>query len=435
MSSSPAIDVLERERVLVVGALRGPDDLAPRLRERYPEFVVAQADPYLAAIADLCARPARTVLVDVDPSNPQLENAVAGLREAAGPDAKLVLCCSPDTEPLARKASKTGADDYLLYPLGNDELDALLGPTPAPETAGHTSPPAASMDELAQLAALLATVGDKPMALLEKAAALIRSALGAPGAMIVVDGAAATSGERVIRPVLTAALPGESGVRGQLAVNERPGRPYTLGDAQKLNHYAQLLTNIVAAASQQRRWRQLAFTDECSGLPNRRRLHEQLSAILARAEAERFPVTVLFFDLDDFKSYNDRFGHHAGDEIIRVVGQLFRTHCREQDVIARVGGDEFAVVFWDPEGPRAAGSKHPDCALAVLERIKAALKTQPLPLLGPTGQGTLTISGGLATFPWDAATPDTLLQRADQALLAAKRAGKNRIYLIGDARS
>ena len=428
------LDSLERDRLLLVGS--GPDGGAPWIedvRGRYPDWEVACCDTYLSGIADLARKPARAVLACLDASAAQLDHAVAGLREAAGPSTKLVLCCSPEAEPIARRVLQNGANDYLIYPLMGEQIDAAIGHVRLRAAPATTPAPPTSVEELILLSASLASLSAKPMVLLEKLATLIRTALDARGATVVVEGAAATCGERVTKPVLSAPLTSETGVIGQLTVGERVGRPYTLEDAQKLTHYAGVLSHVLTAASKQRQWRRLAVTDECSGLPNRRFLREELTAILARAQVEHFPVTLLFFDLDDFKSYNDRFGHDAGDEIIRVTGELFRENCREQDVVTRYGGDEFAVVFWDREGPRTAGSKHPQCALSVLDRVKEALRTHRFPLLGPEGQGRLTISGGLATYPWDATAPEELLTRADQALLAAKRDGKNRIYLIGDA--
>lgn len=429
-----ASDTLERDRILLVR--EGPEQDSrwiEEVRGRYPTWEVASCDSYISGIADLTRKPARAVLARVEGSIAQLNNAVAGLREAAGPTTRLVLCCAPESEPIARRAMPSGANDYILLPINGDEIDAAVGYVRLCSSPTLMTLPPVSTQELTLLSASLASLSAKPMVLLEKLAALIHAALGARGAMVIVEGAAAACGEVVTKPVLSAPLTTETGVIGQLTVGERVGRPYTLDDAQKLTHYAGVVSHILAAASKHRQWRQLAVTDECSGLPNRRFLREELTSILERAQAEHFPVTLLFFDLDDFKTYNDRFGHDAGDEIIRVIGQLFRRHCREQDIVTRYGGDEFAVVFWDREGPRTAGSKHPQCALSILDRVKAALRTEPFPLLGSEGQGRLTLSGGLATYPWDATTLDELLKRADEALLAAKRDGKNRIYLIGDA--
>jgi len=426
-------DMLERDRLLLVGKGSTQDSRwIEEVRGRYPTWEVASCETYLSGIAELTRKPARAVLARVDGAAAQLDNAVAGLREAAGSSTRLILCCAPESEPIARRAMKNGANDYILLPIKGDEIDAAVGYVRLHSTPSSMALPPVSAQELTLLSASLANLSAKPMVLLEKLAALVHAALDARGAMVIVEGAAASSGELVTKPVLSAALTSETGVIGQLTVGERVGRPYTLDDAQKLTHYAGVVSHILAAASKHRQWRQLAVTDECSGLPNRRFLREELKSVLERAQAEHFPVTLLFFDLDDFKAYNDRFGHDAGDEIIRVIGQLFRRHCREQDIVTRYGGDEFAVVFWDREGPRTAGSKQPQCALSILDRVKTALRTEPFPLLGSEGQGRLTLSGGLATYPWDAATPDDLLKRADEALLAAKRDGKNRIYLIGD---
>lgn len=437
MISTPELtdDPFERSHLLLVGSGAQASALQAELADRYPDWAIERCDSYLAAIGEVSRRPARTVLGWVDAEVSQLGNAVAGLREAIGDEAKLLLCCTPETEPLARDAVTSGADEYLIYPLDGDALDAAMGLADSRCAVDPrlTVAPAASMEEFVRLGETLACLADEPRDLLNRIVALAATALSAGDVTLVVEGAVAHTGRIRRDPVLSAPLLRGGRTIGHLSIGERTDGAYTPGDVEKLAHYATVVGHILEAASKQRTWRRLSVTDECSGLPNRRYVKQKLEEILTRAAAEKFPVTLLLFDIDDFKTFNDTCGHAAGDEILRVTGQLFRKHCREQDIVARYGGDEFLVLFWDAEGPRVAGSHHPDCALAVLERVREALQAQEFSFVDPTCDRRLTISGGLATYPWDASTGGALIERADAALLAAKRAGKNRIFLIGDA--
>jgi len=190
----------------------------------------------------------------------------------------------------------------------------------------------------------------------------------------------------------------------------------------------------------------LATEDDLTGLKNRRYIREFARQIIERAAAQNGRVTLLVFDIDDFKHYNDEYGHCTGDEILKQAAALMRRCCRGHDVVARIGGDEFAVVFWDDPRPstierrvtsderRQTTSDHPKEALFIARRFVRELEKAGLSSfggLGPEGKGVLTISGGLASFPRDGRTSDELFLLADKALLEAKRSGKNRIYLVG----
>lgn len=419
---------LSSECLLVYPGRSATPQLGSDLKRRFPQWQFTESFSYLQGIVEAASHDFDVVMAVVDPTHPQLHQAVAGLRSAGSSKHRLLLTCTPDTEPLARRMLGAGADDYVLYPFDARELDQALG-LPHVDTSSP-GVPSATMEELQQLSQALECLAGRPKVLLQRIADLVRLALGARGAIVVVQDATATSGEAVTSPVLSAPLTTAAGTIGQISVIERADRPYSPGDAAKLEHYASVIANLFAAASAQERWHQLAMTDECSGLPNRRFLHEKLDLILEHAVRDHLQVSVLLFDVDDFKSFNDRFGHDTGDQIIRTVGNLFRKNCREQDIVARYGGDEFAVVFWDPHGPRVAGSEHPGCALTVFDRVKAALREVRIGALGDQC-AELTISGGLATFPWDASKREALLAKADQALLSAKRGGKNRIYHLG----
>jgi len=185
---------------------------------------------------------------------------------------------------------------------------------------------------------------------------------------------------------------------------------------------------------------QLATVDELTSLKNRRYILEFARQIIDRSRTQNGRVTLMIFDIDDFKHYNDVYGHPAGDEILKEAAALMQRCCRHHDMVGRIGGDEFAVVFWDDpkrskkdleNERRSEEGEHPTEPVFIANRFRRELKNTRFHLLGPEGQGVLTISAGLATFPRDAQNIDTLVDQADKALLEAKRNGKNQIYLVG----
>ena len=192
----------------------------------------------------------------------------------------------------------------------------------------------------------------------------------------------------------------------------------------------------------------LAMEDDLTGLKNRRYVREFLRQILKRASRDDLRVTLLVFDIDDFKHYNDAYGHAIGDNVLRQASAMMLRCCREHDVVGRIGGDEFAVVFWDRPGTpdKATGTSdsaaerrqtkedHPREPLFMAERFRKEISSAELTFLGPKGKGALTISGGLASFPDDGVNVSELFEQADKAMLEAKRSGKNRIDLVGKAK-
>ena len=206
-----------------------------------------------------------------------------------------------------------------------------------------------------------------------------------------------------------------------------------------LSQLAQSIGKVAALQQRHNGLQKLAITDELTGLYNGRYFRHYLNRIIDKARSLRFPVTLLLFDIDNFKRYNDQFGHGIGDEILRQTASLMKSCVRDHDLVARISGDEFAVVFWEKEGPRQprdpqAGppGRPPQTPKEILERFRRLLATQTFNGLGPAGQGTLTISGGLAVYPYDANTVSDLMDAADQALMfKAKKSGKNSIFLVG----
>jgi diguanylate cyclase (GGDEF)-like protein len=268
-------------------------------------------------------------------------------------------------------------------------------------------------------------------AALPRLAELLAEAFCATGALVEVDGASAASGN-VERLTIEEPIVRQGNRVGRVALGPHRVHPYTASEAQRLIDYARLIDAVAQQAREREQWRELAWTDDLSGLRNRRFFDKSLGELVAGAAERRLRLTLLIFDSDGFKSYNDRYGHDAGDGLIREMAELLRRSTREADVVARYGGDEFAVIFWDAEKPRVSGSQHPSAPIELAERFCAYIRTHEFKCLGQRAPGPVTISGGLASFPWDGKTPQELVAAADRALLAAKQTGKNRIVLAGD---
>jgi len=419
-----------REQLLIVN---DPGDLARFVRGRYPELEITQASTYMEGLAALARHSPRGLLVGVDPTARKLSSAIAGLRKAAGPTSRIVLCCLPSSEPVARRVVAAGADDYVIYPPSGSELDAALAIGAPGSESGLTTPeaPVPTWEELHSLTDILAGLSDGRTAMLERLCRLLADAMRTPFVRITIDRESQYVGDPNTEPALVETIQSGDQIQGKIEIGPRHRAPYSASEVERLRHHSRLIAHLLKAAQQQQQWHQLAMIDEVTQLPNRRYFKQALDPLIRRAATERFSVTVVMFDLDGFKHFNDVYGHNSGDQVLRELAQLIRRHCRRHDIVARYAGDEFVVAFWDADEPRMAGSKHPTDALAVLRRFQKTLESQEFANLGPDSKGRITISGGLATFPWNAQDAAGLIEQADQTMLRAKRDGKNRIYLVG----
>ncbi len=161
-----------------------------------------------------------------------------------------------------------------------------------------------------------------------------------------------------------------------------------------------------------------AMTDWLTGLYNRGAFRASALRELRRAQRYRQQLSLVLFDLDDFKKVNDQFGHDRGDLVLKEISRLLRRSIRDVDVAARYGGEEFAILL--PETGRLG-------ARAVAERVRFAVGRQPA-LRGSDEEPIhVTVSGGIAVYPEDGEELGDLLRQSDVALYRAKAAGKNTI--------
>jgi diguanylate cyclase (GGDEF)-like protein len=230
----------------------------------------------------------------------------------------------------------------------------------------------------------------------------------------------ANPGEGVIHAGLAVPLPGDSSTLGYLTVfTRRKGHEYSEEDVRQLETLSLRAGPAIENARRFREARQLADLDALTGLHNRRYFHETLSRECARAHRYERKLSLIVFDLDDFKEINDRIGHLAGDTVLAEAAERVRDVVRTADIACRVGGDEFAVIL--PESSL-------DDADQLYRRIQNAISSRPL------GQGgKLFLSAGVAELRAED-DPVAFFQRADDALYRAKEAGKGRVVSANSPR-
>jgi diguanylate cyclase (GGDEF)-like protein len=162
----------------------------------------------------------------------------------------------------------------------------------------------------------------------------------------------------------------------------------------------------------------LAAVDFLTNLYNRRHFEKLARAELARCQRYMRPLSLLMVDIDHFKTINDRLGHAAGDRVLQNVAAICRAEKRDSDVVARVGGEEFAVLL--PETVEAA-------AVQLAERLRQQVRNHPLTIADE--KVNVTVSVGVAGAAAGTSGIEALIRRADEALYEAKRSGRDRVVV------
>ena len=190
----------------------------------------------------------------------------------------------------------------------------------------------------------------------------------------------------------------------------------------EVSHYAALFSDITELKETEQRIRSLAYYDPLTNLPNRRLFADRLNVAIAHAHRHHGNLAVMFVDLDRFKRINDSLGHAVGDEILEEVSRRLVHAVRDDDTVARIGGDEFIVLLGEIEDV--------DGVAAVARRMTASMLE---PVRAGEQELVISCSVGISIYPDDGNSADDLIQNADTAMYRAKEAGRNSFQLYSPA--
>ena len=396
-------------RILVIDASGWSEQLKRELSSVRSDASVQTVDGYLLAMGQVVTEPPDLVISHADDLDHTTPAGLAALKRLA-PRAKLLLLVKSEQESQVSTAMSATFDVCLVGPVATEHIilacsgHSLLESqqeVPA-EPAGR---PLADADLFAHLLHDGQGVTDMALTVMTQ-----RTGLGPIGWCDAKD--KVPKGHTCMQVMFDDEQLGYLHTRQHVADSD-------------LKPWASWLGRWIAMEGKLGQLKRQALTDELTGRWNRRYFDQKLTELLDRAAEQRFRLTLMIFDIDDFKVYNDRYGHAAGDEILCQCGNLMQAEVRSHDIVARIGGDEFGVIFWDAEQPRKPNSQHPMDVRLAAERFQRAVSEQRFPKLAHEAPGTLTISAGLAGFPWDGRTARELFDRADAMAIQSKQQGKN----------
>ena len=220
-----------------------------------------------------------------------------------------------------------------------------------------------------------------------------------------------------LRSDMTIPLRARGQVMGAFRVGCRRRHAFDPDDFEVLKRCADMTAVAVETQRLLLATRRLAELDGVTGVYNHRHFRTLLDQEVERARRGERSVALVMIDIDDFKRFNDTYGHQAGDEVLRHVAQTVARVLRRSDTVARYGGEEFVVLLVDAATPEA---------VPVAETIRAEVEKTSLTISGMLRPLQVTVSLGVASFPADAINGPDLVAAADRGLYQAKRTGKNR---------
>jgi diguanylate cyclase (GGDEF)-like protein len=210
-------------------------------------------------------------------------------------------------------------------------------------------------------------------------------------------------------------------VIGVMAIGSHATNQFTQSTARLLDTINMQIGMAIDNAHLYERALHLAFTDNLTGLYNRRYLLDQLDREFARANRNEFSLSLLMTDLDGLKAINDQFGHNEGDVVLRKLGRILKQNTRASDIAARWGGDEFVLLAPDTDSKSA---------YLIGERIRSQVEHCRLKIAGR--ELNISLSVGVAEYPGHASSVTELIKRADEAMYNAKGLGKNQVCVYPD---